>query len=212
MPGVRRRYWHSTPALDGGGSRGRTRFGDDGPEPTFSLEPRRELPPKIRPSFWKDDPQTFHRFVGIMSSLRATALKRSCAPHPGRTCPSAACRVEHAHPSRPNSDGHAHPSRRGVGIARYAHSSGSGTGMSCGRAAGREWAWGGEPVPARRGQDRAVRVSSTASGRQAIRTGAKREVPMPAETFTGVVRPRLSQFRSPRARQVGRSQLETRAP
>jgi hypothetical protein len=64
------------------------------------------------------------------------------------------------------------------------------------------------------GQDqlRGVRVSSTASGLQAMRTGAKREVPMPPETFTGVVRPLLSQLLRPLARQVGRSQLETRAP
>lgn len=59
---------------------------------------------------------------------------------------------------------------------------------------------------------RAVSVSSTASGLHAIRTGAKREVPMPPETLTGVVRPSFSQSCRPLARQVGRSQLATKAP
>lgn len=59
---------------------------------------------------------------------------------------------------------------------------------------------------------RAVRVRSTASGLQAIRTGAKREVPMPPETLTGVVRPSFSQSCKPFARHVGRSQLATKAP
>src|SRR5699024_9192244 len=34
-----------------------------------------------------------------------------------------------------------------------------------------------------------VRVTSTASGRQAMRTGTKRELPMPADTFSGTLRP-----------------------
>ncbi len=59
---------------------------------------------------------------------------------------------------------------------------------------------------------RAVSVSSTASGLHAIRTGAKREVPMPPETLTGVVRPSFSQSCKPFARHVGRSQLATKAP
>ncbi len=64
----------------------------------------------------------------------------------------------------------------------------------------------------RRRQERAVSVSRTASGRQAKRKGAAGEVPMPPETLTGEVRPRCSQSLSPLARQVGRSQLVTRAP
>jgi hypothetical protein len=99
---------------------------------------------------------------------------------------------------------------------RYAHPPSSGEGMSRGGGIrGGHVHWGEESGGGGgQGQDqlRGVRVSSTASGLQAMRTGAKREVPMPPETFTGVVRPLLSQSLRPLARQVGRSQLETRAP
>ncbi len=68
---------------------------------------------------------------------------------------------------------------------------------------------GGRPCQERL---RGVRVRSTASGLQANRTGAKRDVPIPAETFSGTWRAPSSHGVRPRARQVGRSQLLTSAP